>query len=83
MNSIVCGYEVDALFVQEQVIVELDGWDFHSSRVAFEDDRKRDADTLAAGLATVRITKERYAREPAREAARLHAILARRRRRAA
>jgi hypothetical protein len=66
MNSIVCGYEVDALFARERVIVELDGWGAHSSRVAFEDDRRRDADTLAAGFVTVRITRARYDRDPAR-----------------
>jgi hypothetical protein len=78
MNAIVCGYEVDALFPEEKVIVELDGWAFHSSRVSFENDRKKDADTLAAGFATLRMTRARYDRDPAQEAARLHAILARR-----
>jgi len=78
MNAIVCGYEVDALFEQERVIVELDGWAFHSSRASFEDDRRRDGVTLAAGFATVRITRARYERDPAAEAAQLHAILARR-----
>jgi hypothetical protein len=78
MNAIVCGYEVDALFADEKVIVELDGWPFHSSRTSFEDDRKRDAETLAAGFATLRITSERYELDPDGEAARLRAILARR-----
>jgi hypothetical protein len=78
MNAIVCGYEVDALFEQERVIVELDGWAFHSSRASFEDDRKRDGVTLAAGFVTVRITRARYERDPGAEAAQLHEILARR-----
>jgi hypothetical protein len=69
------GNEVDALFRREQLIVELDGYPFHSDRAAFERDRDRDAEKLAAGIATVRIT-----RRPEREATRLHAILARRRR---
>lgn len=80
MSATVCGYEVDALFADAKLIVELDGWAFHSSRRSFEDDRKRDADTLAAGFATLRITAARYGQNPAREAARLHEILARRRR---
>lgn len=79
MNAIVCGHEVDALFVEEKLIVELDGWAFHSSRVSFEVDRKKDADTLAAGFGTLRITSARYEQEPDTEAARLHAILAERR----
>jgi very-short-patch-repair endonuclease len=75
----VAGYEVDALFEAEQLIVELDGWAFHADRDAFERDRDRDADTLAAGCATVRITWERMRRAPAQEAARLQAILTGRR----
>jgi hypothetical protein len=75
MSTGVAGYEVDALFVEEKVIVELDGWDFHSDREAFESDRDRDADTLAAGCHTVRITWERLHERPAEEAVRLHEIL--------
>ena len=78
-NGTVCGYEVDALFVEEKVIVELDGWGFHSSRHSFEDDRERDATTTAGGFVTVRITKERLERAPQREADRLHQILNQRR----
>jgi hypothetical protein len=79
INARVHGYEVDAYFPEEGVIVELDGWGFHRSRDSFERDRNRDADMLAAGLVTVRITWERLAQRPRREAQRLHAILARRR----
>ena len=79
VNTVVCGHEVDALFDDAGVIVELDGWDFHQSRDSFERDRRRDADALAAGLVTIRITWERLAGKPAPEAARLKAILARRR----
>jgi hypothetical protein len=79
VNARVAGYEVDALFEAEQLIVELDGWAFHADRDAFERDRDRDADTLAAGCATVRITWERMRRAPAHEAARLQAILTGRR----
>jgi len=56
---------------------------FHSSRTSFEGDRNKDADTLAAGLVTVRITDERYRNSPDEEAERLQRILARRRRHAA
>jgi very-short-patch-repair endonuclease len=70
---------LDVLFETERVIVELDGWDSHSSRISFEDDRDRDADHLELGYVTVRITKERMRSTPAHEAERLHAILAARR----
>jgi hypothetical protein len=77
MNAIVVGYEVDALFPAERVIVELDSWEFHKDRGSFESDRERDAATLAVGHVTVRITWERMT---AAEADRLRAILDARRR---
>ena len=75
-NAIVCGFEVDALFAPERVIVELDSWEFHRDHAAFVNDRRRDAVTLAAGYATVRITWERL---DAAEAERLTRILQARR----
>jgi hypothetical protein len=80
LNTMVHGYEADAYFEAEKLIVECDGWDFHNDRGAFEDDRERDAAMLALGIVTIRITKRRLGGDPAREAARLHAILADRRR---
>lgn len=68
-------HRVDALFPGHKLIVELDGWTFHNSKASFRADRDRDADTLAAGYATVRITEDRMKR-PDAEAERLHAILA-------
>ena len=59
LNTTIAGYEVDAVWPDARLIVELDGWEFHSSRTAFESDRDRDAETLLAGFATVRITWER------------------------
>ena len=73
------GYEVDALFRRDGV-VEMDGWEFHRGRVAFGDDRERDAELLGAGYETVRITWERLQETAEREAARLMRILARRER---
>ncbi len=75
MNTRVAGYEVDALFAHQRVIVELDGYEFHQDRRSFTGDRERDATMLAAGYATVRITWERLHEEAPREAARLHRIL--------
>jgi hypothetical protein len=74
-NIVIAGHLVDAYFPDHGVIVELDGWDFHNSRQAFESDRDRDADTLLAGLVTVRITDERMTKAPRREAERLQRIL--------
>jgi very-short-patch-repair endonuclease len=83
LNHMLHGYEVDAYFEAERLIVECDGWKFHNDRQAFEDDRERDAVMLEHGVATVRLTKRRLRSRPEREAARLHAILGSRRRRAA
>jgi very-short-patch-repair endonuclease len=75
INARVCGYEVDALFEQQKLIVELDGYRFHSSRASFERDRDRDANTLRGGYGTVRITWDRMINSAEREANRLRAIL--------
>ncbi len=75
VNTHLNGYEVDALFPGDGLIVELDGWEFHSDRSAFEDDRERDAAMLERGYETVRITWERVRNDPGREAARLRHIL--------
>jgi very-short-patch-repair endonuclease len=80
MGAPLCGYIVDALFVAERVIVELDSRRFHMDPIAFETDRERDAETLVHGYATVRVTEERIEERPRREADRLHAILEQRRR---
>jgi hypothetical protein len=79
INTFVAGYEVDALFPAERLIVELDGWEYHRDRHSFHGDRDRDADTLEAGYETVRVTWPRLTQRAVREAARLLAILARRR----
>lgn len=76
VNILLHGFEVDAYFEDAKLIVELDGWDFHNDRQAFEDDRERDAVMLSHGISTMRITKRRLRNDPEREAARLHSILA-------
>lgn len=75
MGAPLFGYVVDALFVRERVIVELDSKEFHLDPIAFETDRERDAEMLVHGLVTVRATWERIEDRPDREAQRLGAIL--------
>ena len=79
-NIMLHGHEADAYFEEARLVVECDGWDFHNDRQAFEYDRERDATMLLHGIATVRLTRRRLRRDPDREAARLHAIIASRRR---
>jgi very-short-patch-repair endonuclease len=69
-------HTVDAYFPNEGLILELDGWDFHQSRHAFETDRDRDADSLLLGHPTLRVTWDRIHKTPDHEAERLHGILA-------
>jgi very-short-patch-repair endonuclease len=75
VNTIVAGREADAYFEAEKLIVELDGWEFHSSHESFESDRERDANALEHGIGTVRLTWDRLLETPGHEAARLHKIL--------
>jgi very-short-patch-repair endonuclease/predicted transcriptional regulator of viral defense system len=63
-NVRVDGYEVDFLWRAERLIVEVDGYAFHSSRAAFERDRRRDAALDAAGYAVVRVTWRQIVVEP-------------------
>ena len=56
-------------------MVEVDGWGFHSSRQAFERDRRKDAALTAAGYRVVRITWTRLTTEPYSPAAQLGALL--------
>jgi very-short-patch-repair endonuclease len=57
-------YTADFAWPEERVIVETDGWGFHGNRVAFEDDRARDAYLAAHGWVVVRVTWRRLKRQP-------------------
>lgn len=63
-NVLVEGMEVDAVWRAARVIVELDGWEFHRSRHAFDRDRARDAGLTAAGWRVVRFTHGQVTRRP-------------------
>ena len=58
-NVEVLGNEVDVLWPAAKLIVELDSWEFHSHRAAFQRDRARDTRLLVAGYRTVRVTHDR------------------------
>jgi hypothetical protein len=74
-NVLIDGREVDAFFRAERVIVEVDGYEFHSDKTTFERDREKDADAAAKGLMTVRVTGERMRQSPHKEAARSRMVL--------
>jgi very-short-patch-repair endonuclease len=75
-NVLVEGDAVDVLWPAARLIIELDSWEFHSHRGAFDKDRSRDADHLLGGYRTVRVTHRRLSDEPERLAAQIRALLA-------
>jgi very-short-patch-repair endonuclease len=64
-------HEVDALWAAQRLVVEVDGYAFHSSRAAFERDRLRDAELQALGYRVMRVTWRQLTREREALAARL------------
>lgn len=50
------GGRVDFVWPELGLIVEVDGWDSHRGRVAFQEDRTRDRENWRAGLQTLRFT---------------------------
>jgi very-short-patch-repair endonuclease len=58
------GYEVDALWRDRRLVVEIDGYAFHRTRDAFERDRRRDADLQAAGFRVLRTTWRQLTEQP-------------------
>jgi very-short-patch-repair endonuclease len=75
VNARVAGYEVDFLWPHERVIVEVDGFQWHADRTAFERDRERDAELQALGYRVVRVTWRQLTQEPAAVVRRLERVL--------
>jgi hypothetical protein len=56
VNASAAGYEVDFLWPQAGLVVEVDGAATHMTRKAFEGDRRRDRRLAAHGLQVLRVT---------------------------
>ena len=69
-NVLIEGKEVDFVWQDQKLIVELDSWEYHRTRAAFEDDRRTDRRLRAAGWTVLRVTW-RDLDEPGRLAAEL------------
>jgi very-short-patch-repair endonuclease len=80
-NAEVHGKEVDCLWRELDFCVELDGWDGHSSRLAFERDRVKWAHLDAHGIDVMPIATRQAQRDEVGTVARLRAALERRERR--
>src|SRR4051812_259173 len=70
-------YTVDFLWPDERVVVEVDGFAAHGTRMRFESDRERDAALVAAGYRVLRFTWRQLVEQPEVVAARLAVVLAR------
>jgi very-short-patch-repair endonuclease len=68
-------FQVDCHWPGTGQIVELDGWEGHSTRSAFREDRARDRILRVAGYAVTRITWNQLDDEPEAIAADLRALL--------
>jgi very-short-patch-repair endonuclease len=76
VNGVIAGHRVDFSWREEALILEVDGYRFHSSRSAFERDRRRDAELQAAGFRVMRVTWRQLTGEPIAVATRLARALA-------
>lgn len=68
-------YEIDCLWEDRKVAIELDGGPAHRTRRAFETDRERDRILTADGYTTARLTWRQIAETPSEVAADLRLIL--------
>jgi very-short-patch-repair endonuclease len=68
-------FEVDFLWREERLIVEVDGWDSHRSRSAFEEDRARDARLKVLGFNVLRFTWRQIVQDRASVAKTIRALL--------
>jgi len=80
MNCWVEKWEIDAYWETERFAVEVDRWETHGSREAFENDRLRQEEMKLAGIDSIRISARRIEKEPQQVARNLRALLLRRRR---
>lgn len=67
--------EIDFLWQEARLAVEVDGYEFHHGRAAFERDRRRDAKMVAAGWRVMRFTWRQLVEEPFTVVARIAQVL--------
>jgi very-short-patch-repair endonuclease len=77
-NVTLRGLEVDFFWRGHRLVVEVDGFASHSSRHAFEKDRRRDEKLTASGFQVLRFTCRQLKREPEAVVARLAQALTQR-----
>jgi very-short-patch-repair endonuclease len=63
-NSKAFGPELDFVWPAERFAVEVDGWDGHSGRIAFDRDRLKIAELQAKGVETMPVTGRQIEQDP-------------------
>jgi very-short-patch-repair endonuclease len=76
VNTKIDKYEVDFLWRAKRLVVEVDGWEAHRTRSAFEQDRARDARLKLLGYDVLRFTWRQVESEARTVAATIRALLA-------
>jgi very-short-patch-repair endonuclease len=79
VNVRVGGWTPDFLWPEEKVVLEVDGWDSHRHRHAFERDRKKDRVLHDAGYHVIRVTWRHFTEETLALIAHIARMLDRRR----
>lgn len=79
LNTWVDKFEIDAYWEEERFAVEVDGWEAHRTRKAFENDRLRQEEMKLAGIEVIPISARRIETEPKEVGRRLALLLQRRR----
>jgi very-short-patch-repair endonuclease len=75
VNVRIGGHAVDFLWPERRLAVEVDGWDSHLTRAAFEEDRAPDLKLKLLGFEVVRFTWRQLTEIPADVAAALRRLL--------
>lgn len=76
VNARLHGYELDFLWRDQRLVVEVDGFAFHADRAAFEADRHRDAELARRDIQVVRVTWRQITAEPEATLVRIAEVLA-------
>jgi very-short-patch-repair endonuclease len=79
VNATVDRYVVDFLWDEQSLVIEVDGWDSHRTRSAFEEDRARDATLKLLGYEVLRFTWRKITRDAEGVAQTIRTLLRRRR----
>ena len=75
VNHRVGGFEVDAIWTDASLVVELDSWEWHGDRESFERDRAKASDLQTVGLDVIAVTDRRLKRGRVKLSATIHTLL--------